>query len=63
MHLPELHRSILEFIKSQPPTVEGVHVSRIATSVAETDANKIRCELRPKKTPYHLPTNVQRCLG
>ncbi|KAF9484720.1 replication protein A, subunit RPA32 [Pholiota conissans] len=44
-HLPQLQRSIMRFLMSQPPQDEGIHVAVIAKAIAggSNDANKI-CE-------------------
>lgn len=43
-HLPQLQRAIINFIISQPPQEEGIHVAAIAKAIGASgeDARKIR---------------------
>jgi len=43
-HLPPLQRAIINFIISQPPQEEGIHVAAIAKAIRASgeDAHKIR---------------------
>ncbi|KIM87163.1 hypothetical protein PILCRDRAFT_815629 [Piloderma croceum F 1598] len=56
--LPPLQRSIMEFLHSQPPNDEGVHVGAIARSVQGGDAAQISSALDALMDDGHVYTTL-----